>query len=50
MIISAEQMSKSVHRAENSIRTIDSTHDEADLCSIGGAGEMCVDLLRLLLI
>jgi len=30
--------------------TVDSSHDESDLHSIGGAGEMCVDLLGLVLV
>lgn len=30
--------------------TVDSSHDESDLHSVGGAGEMCVDLLGLVLV
>lgn len=30
--------------------TVDGSHDESDLHSIGGAGEMCVDLLGLVLV
>ena len=30
--------------------TVDRSHDEADLGRVGGAGEVCVDLLRLVLI
>lgn len=30
--------------------TVDSGHDEPDLCRIGGTCEMCVDLLRLMLV
>jgi len=32
------------------INTIDGCHDEADLSSVGGAGEMCVNLLGLVLV
>lgn len=31
-------------------RTVDGSHDESDLHSIGGAGEMCVNLLGLVLV
>lgn len=35
---------------EDRMLTIYSSHDEADLRRVGGAGEMCVDLLGLLLV
>lgn len=51
MMISGAHVSKMVCESSQCHElTVDSSHDESDLHGVGGAGEMCVDLLGLVLV
>lgn len=49
MMISWGNSQLFVSKCENK-RTVDGSHDEADLCGVRGTGEMRVDLLCLVLV